>query len=423
MSNIGNPVSQMQRQSSAAADDSVDRTPVATPPPEPGLLALSRGVVIIRWAVLAWMAVLVASGAAGFPGAVAGWTAVAATAGWTLWLTLARPPPTTAVLGTDLGVAMILVVLGARFPGFATVYPVTTALSWGAARGLPGGIAAGAVLAATSVVARLTGAAPLDGQGAQQLVAVGRDPVYFVLAGGGTGFVATLLERSAAQVRTAQAAQMRERERAARLTEREVLGRQIHDSVLQVLAMVHKRGRELAQSEPVPASEVARLADLAAAQERTLRTLILRAPDDMDGVTSQALLRSALEAAAEPVRGTLDITVSVVDDVTLPASHVHEIQAAVEQALANVIRHAQARRVWILSEVDSGDVVVTVRDDGRGFEFDVGRLRAAGKFGLLRSIGGRVEQLGGTLRVDTAPGRGTEIELRVPHPAAEEPSP
>jgi signal transduction histidine kinase len=61
-------------------------------------------------------------------------------------------------------------------------------------------------------------------------------------------------------IAAAAAETMGAREQAARLSERESLARQIHDSVLQSLAMVHKRARELAGVESVPAAEVARLA-------------------------------------------------------------------------------------------------------------------------------------------------------------------
>ena len=59
-------------------------------------------------------------------------------------------------------------------------------------------------------------------------------------------------------------------------------------------------------------------------------------------------------------------------------------------------------------------VLVTVRDDGCGFEYDERRLAEQGKIGLAKSIKGRVEQLGGSLRVHSRPGAGTEVELRIP---------
>jgi signal transduction histidine kinase len=237
-----------------------------------------------------------------------------------------------------------------------------------------------------------------------------------MLAGIGFGFVANLLRRAAAELHDAQVAQVQARERSARLTERESLGRQIHDSVLQVLALVHKRGRELAQHDQVAPAEVARLADLAAAQERALRSLILRPPEEPPADDHVASLRTALEAAAAQVAGDLDVQVTAVGESLLPATHVRELRAAVEQALRNVVQHAGARHAWVFVDDDDAGVVVTVRDDGRGFVYDEQRLRDAGKYGLLRSICGRITELGGTSTIDSAPGRGTEVELRVPRP-------
>ncbi|HET7518409.1 MAG TPA: ATP-binding protein, partial [Actinomycetes bacterium] len=104
----------------------------------------------------------------------------------------------------------------------------------------------------------------------------------------------------------------------------------------------------------------------------------------------------------------------------LPAGHVEELAAAVRQALDNVVEHAGASRVALFAEEDGGGVVLTVRDDGRGFAYDERRLLAEGKIGLAKSVKGRVEQLGGTMRLVSRPGAGTEIELRVPIPPTAE---
>ena len=412
-----------------------------------GVPALVRGVLVIRWAVLAWMTVVVASAvmAGRDTGVAAAIAALCVAAAWVAWLTVAGPPwsagrtracasepaggdtnrgttPGTAggdaaVLVVDLVVAGVLVVVGTLQPWFATVFPVTAALAWGAARGARGGILAGASLGLVSIVAWLLS----DGAPVAQapVIPLLRDPVNFVLAGGGLGFVADLLERSAAQVRAAQAEQVRATEQAARATERESIGRQIHDSVLQTLALVHKRGRELAARPQVPGAEVGQLAELAAAQERTLRAMILRPPDDTPADVHTAALRDRLEAAATAVAAEVDVSVTAVGDIRLPSRHVDELGAAVEQALANVVQHADARHAWVFAEVDADCVVVSVRDDGRGFAFDEGALQAARKFGLLRSVRGRIDDLGGTVQIDSAPGRGTELELRVPAPTGD----
>ena len=110
----------------------------------------------------------------------------------------------------------------------------------------------------------------------------------------------------------------------------------------------------------------------------------------------------------------MEVTAGATGPIWLPAHQVEELVAAARQALENVIEHAGATRAALFAEEDGGAVVVTVRDDGRGFTYDEAAFTAAGKMGLVKSIKGRVEQLGGQLRVSSRPGAGTEVELRVP---------
>jgi signal transduction histidine kinase len=324
---------------------------------------------------------------------------------WTAWLTLSRRAgrrtgATRAVLAVDLGLAAALnVVAGLVMPAqsvgqrpfFAAGYPVAAALTWGAARGVRAGVAAGLALGVSLAAGQLANGVDLAAEDAATLLNLAGGMLNFALAGGAVGLVARLLERSAAQLRRATEETIRARERTARLAERESLARQIHDSVLQALTLVHKRGRELA----------------------ALRALVLRDPDD-DVPTGAASLRAGLEALAGHGWGPLEVTAGATGPLWLPARHVEELVAAARQALDNVVRHAGASRAALFAEEDGGTVVVTVRDDGRGFAYDEAALAAAGKMGLARSIKGRVEQLGGRLRVTSRPGAGTEVELRVP---------
>jgi signal transduction histidine kinase len=218
-------------------------------------------------------------------------------------------------------------------------------------------------------------------------------------------------------VRTAEEAQqatdelVRERERAARLAERESLARQIHDSVLQALALVHKRGAELGAS-PAPAPEdVARLAELAGEQEASLRSLILREPEEPPA--GQRSLREAIEQAGRAVNG-VPVTVSAVGPIWMARRQADEIAAAVREALANVAEHAGATRAVVFADEEDGQVVVSVRDDGVGFSYDEARLRAEGKAGVLKSMKGRIEDMGGGMQVRSVSGGGTEIEFRAP---------
>jgi signal transduction histidine kinase len=107
--------------------------------------------------------------------------------------------------------------------------------------------------------------------------------------------------------------------------------------------------------------------------------------------------------------------------VLLPQNYAEELAAAVGAALDNVRNHAgENAKAWVLVEDEPDQVVVTVRDDGVGMPM-ARPLQAAGagRLGLAQSIRGRISDLGGETVITSAPGEGTEIELRVPRPQPE----
>ena len=70
----------------------------------------------------------------------------------------------------------------------------------------------------------------------------------------------------------------------------------------------------------------------------------------------------------------------------------------------------------MFAEEGEQGLVVSVRDDGVGFVYEEDGLRSRGKFGLLESMKGRIEDLGGRMIVRSAPGSGTEVEFLIPEP-------
>jgi signal transduction histidine kinase len=68
----------------------------------------------------------------------------------------------------------------------------------------------------------------------------------------------------------------------------------------------------------------------------------------------------------------------------------------------------------VFAEMSGGRVEVLVRDTGRGFVYDEADLEAKGKLGIMESMKGRVQELGGTMKLTSEPGRGTEVEFLVP---------
>ena len=386
---------------------------------------LAGGLLVFRWVWLLWMIALAVSAADQFQRPGVAWVSIGVAAAWTAWLTATRHRWTTPSLWVDLVICAWLVlasglvvaegdVISGR-PFFATGYPLSAALFWGASRGVLGGAIAGAVLGLAHIASRPLNAVELADLTGPQVQNLAGAVLNYLVAGTAVGIVSRVLVRSAEALSEASRSLIAERERAARLAEREKLARQIHDSVLQTLSMVHKRGRELADAPTIPADEVRRMSQLAARQEAELRSLILREPEEAP--RGRASLRESLEVAARSVEG-VEVTVSSVGPIWLQRNHAEELTAAVRQALENVVRHADAGSATVFAEQENGEVIVTVRDSGKGFEYDEERLRREGKAGMLKSMKGRAEELGGRMLVTSSPGRGTEIEFRIPDGSA-----
>ncbi|MDA5280102.1 DUF5931 domain-containing protein [Streptomyces sp. Isolate_45] len=226
--------------------------------------------------------------------------------------------------------------------------------------------------------------------------------------------------------RASEATLARALEIEAATRERERLARDIHDGVLQVLAMVQRRGTELG-------GEAAELGRMAGEQEVALRTLVssgLVHPSRVSRDESLGALVDTYEVD-EPDAGSgeLDLRsllaphagskVSFAEPgapVMLRVPAARELAAAVSAALDNVRKHAgEGARAWILVEDWGDEVIVTVRDDGPGIPS--GRLDQAegeGRMGVALSIRGRLRDLGGSAELVSVPGQGTEVELKVP---------
>ncbi len=347
------------------------------PEAEPGMRGLWFGILVYRWAAFVWMASLAAVTWEDFRRPELALASLVVTFLWCLWFSLTRAWERPVERWIDLGLAVALLPISGLVmetggtagaaPFFATSYPASAALSVGAGNGVAGGLFAGIALSIGLVASRPANGLPLSELSTAEWAALVNGAFYYVAAGGAVGVVSRVLKRSAEERAAALEEAVRQRERAARLAEREALGREIHDSVLQALSLVGKRGRELTARSAVTPEEVRALVDLASRQEHALRTLLSEPSEEP--VAGMVSLRTALQAAAFGVEG-VPVTVTTAGSVWLPADEVEELTAAVHQALDNVVRHARASRATIFAESVEGEIVVSIRDDGVGFEYD-----------------------------------------------------
>ncbi len=187
-----------------------------------------------------------------------------------------------------------------------------------------------------------------------------------------------------------------ERRERVRSQERADVAAHLHDSVLQTLALLQKN-----------AGDSAAVATLARRQERELRDWLYgndERPEDS--------LVAALRASAAEVEDVHHVPVEViaVGDVPLDPD-VTALARAAREAMTNAAKHGGVDRIDVYVESDGRTAEVFVRD--RGVGFDPAAI-AEDRMGVRGSIVDRVERHGGTARIRSAPGEGTEVALSIP---------
>jgi len=372
---------------------------------------LWRAIAVFRFASVGYAALRVAViDRADYSRPDWAWAVIAVMTAWTVATTIAYARPerrTRTLLSVDLAVTACLLLSTAalQYPQAPRhgVTPVTATwlagpvLAWGVRYGRRAGAIAALIMCGCDV-ALVRGAAfgvALNGL------------VLLLLAGVIVGHVARL----GAEV---EAERQRVIEVEAASRERERLARDIHDSVLQVLAMVQRRGAEAGG----PAAELGRLAGQ---QEAALRALVgsgsgETADDAAPGSPGNVDVRAMMLSAQ-----TDRVTVSVpAQPVLVPTAAAGELASAMRAALDNVRLHCGERaRAWVLVEDEPDRVTVTIRDDGPGIpDGRLAEAAAAGRLGVSHSISGRLRDLGGSASIRSVPGDGTEVELRLPHGAS-----
>jgi signal transduction histidine kinase len=124
-------------------------------------------------------------------------------------------------------------------------------------------------------------------------------------------------------------------------------------------------------------------------------------------------LASALRARLAAVEGRsgLKTNVLVEEERRLPIKMEEELYRIAQEGLNNVVKHAGATQVQIRLKYEERAVSLELIDDGKGFE--LGAVSQSGGFGL-QGIRERVQQLGGTLNIESALLRGTHLSVKIP---------
>jgi signal transduction histidine kinase len=250
--------------------------------------------------------------------------------------------------------------------------------------------------------------------------------VEFIRGEGGTPIAAVIADQSLARYRGVFEAAVRtsemalrnaqlqvERMRASRArvieaeqAERRRLERDLHDGVQQRLLSVAARLSAATAAPDDPATSEA----IAQASEG-LREALAELRDLAHGIHPASLTNGGLSAALEEVTDRLPLPATV----TIPARRLGEpieitLYYVAREALSNVVKHAHATAVTVTVDVDESVVRMEIADDG------VGGVPTSGSAGVggLRNITDRVLALDGEVSIDSPPGGGTKLVVRIP---------
>jgi two-component system nitrate/nitrite sensor histidine kinase NarX len=205
----------------------------------------------------------------------------------------------------------------------------------------------------------------------------------------------------------------------ATVEERERIAREMHDGLAQALGLLHLKLRaaeeRASSTDPAQLAEV--LGEMTAITDRAyedvrqsifgLRTMVSRGLGLIPTLTEYLHEFSAQNGIA--------VELEVADRRPNHLSHGSEVQLIriIQEALTNVRKHAGAHRAWVRLHRQDPWVLVTIEDDGRGFEPATLASPDRLHFGL-QTMRERAESLGGKLEIDTAPGRGTRVVATLP---------
>src|ERR1700719_5067808 len=188
----------------------------------------------------------------------------------------------------------------------------------------------------------------------------------------------------------------------------------VHDEAGQLLVAVHLALADVARELPKPQKEqVGRIEELLNQVEKQLRRYSheLR-PTVLDDLGWIPAIRFLAEGVSK--RANLPIHIKVAFAGRLPSTTEVALYRVVQEALTNAVKHAKASNIWVRAWRDEFVLCCSIRDDGAGF--DVRALQAAGCRQGLGLIGmqERLSAIGGTVRIESHRGRGTELLIRLP---------
>jgi signal transduction histidine kinase len=242
------------------------------------------------------------------------------------------------------------------------------------------------------------------------------DPLVFLAAAILTGSLTAALRRRAEQARSRERETRLLSEQAqelASLQERQRLARELHDSVSQSLygiSLGAHTAREALESDPgeaiAPLEYVISLAEAGLAEMRAL--IFELRPESL--ATEGLITALTKQVVILRTRYKLTVDAQLGEEPALSLERKHALYRIAQEALHNIVKHAHASTVLLRLDRQDDELVLEVRDDGRGFD---PAEPFTGHLGL-RSIQERAARLGGTCSIESAPAHGTYLRVCIP---------
>ncbi|RUS46142.1 sensor histidine kinase [Cohnella sp. AR92] len=205
---------------------------------------------------------------------------------------------------------------------------------------------------------------------------------------------------------------------SAVVEERQRLARELHDAVSQQLFAISMTatavGRTLDTNFDRAKRQVELIEEMAAVAQSEMRALLLHLrPVYLEGKRLSQAVPELIEEMRAKV--AMDISLDMDEDLPLNKGVENHLFRMVQEALSNTLRHAKASKMDIALQRRGETVRLAIRDNGVGFDVETKKQTSYG----LATMEERVNEIGGSLNVASAPGKGTRIEIRVPIMAEE----
>jgi NarL family two-component system sensor histidine kinase LiaS len=199
----------------------------------------------------------------------------------------------------------------------------------------------------------------------------------------------------------------------ASIEERNRLARELHDSVKQqVFATTMQLGAAQAQlpDEPEKAQRHLDEAEKLSRQSQEELAMIIQELRPAE-LQDDGLLKALRSYTSDWSRQSgISVELDLQDEITVTYRVEEVLFRVTQEALSNIARHSHARAVIIVLTESLGEATLSIRDDGVGFDISSGANKGYG----LHSMRERVEQLSGAFAIDSTPGSGTEVVIRIP---------